>query len=134
MFHYCEISVPTSTRCHWVDLTSSVAEVISNSNIKNGIVTVSSQHTTCGITINENADPDVERDFFWKLTKIFPKDPSFHHREGNSDSHLKTSYTGLSAQVPFLETKMVLGIWQSIYLCEFDGPRTRRISVTVMGE
>lgn len=134
MFHFKEISIPTRKRCHWVDVTHDVLTVINKSDLKNGVATVSSRHTTAGLTINENADPDVERDFFFHLEKVFPQDPSFHHQEGNSDSHLKTSYTGLSVQVPFVDGELILGIWQSIYLCEFDGPRTRKISVTLLGE
>lgn len=134
MFHFEEISIPTRKRCHWVDVTADVLKVIKGSKLVNGVVTVSSRHTTAGLTINENADPDVERDFFYHLQKIFPQDPSFHHREGNSDSHLKTSYTGLSVQVPFVNNELILGTWQSIYLCEFDGARTRRISITLLGE
>ncbi len=134
MFHFKEISVSTRKRCHWVDVTNDVISVINQSGIENGVATISSRHTTAGLTINENADPDVERDFFYHLAKVFPQDPSFHHREGNSDSHLKTSYTGLSVQVPFVNSELILGVWQSIYLCEFDGPRTRKISITLLGE
>ncbi|MGB7566812.1 MAG: secondary thiamine-phosphate synthase enzyme YjbQ, partial [Chitinivibrionales bacterium] len=99
-----------------------------------GICLVSSLHTTGAITINENADPDVERDFFWKLSQLVPQESAYRHSEGNSDSHVKTSLVGTSVQVPVQNGRVVLGTWQSIYFCEFDGPRSRRVSVTVMGE
>ncbi len=131
---YEELSVRTDQRTQWIDITSGVRKIISQSSIQNGIITVSSLHTTAGITINENADPDVGRDFFWKLDKLVPRDPSYHHAEGNSDSHLKASLVGLSAQVPVRNGSCVLGTWQSIYFCEFDGPRHRRVSITFIGE
>ncbi len=134
MVHYTELPVKTLKRAHWIDITSGIGKVITESNLQNGIVMVSSLHTTAGITINENADPDVGRDFFWKLNQLIPQDPSYHHTEGNSDSHLKASLVGLSVQVPVKNGICVLGTWQSIYFCEFDGPRNRRVSVTCQGE
>lgn len=134
MVHYEELPVKTHQRTQWIDITSGVRKIISQSNIYNGIITVSSLHTTAGITINENADPDVGRDFFWKLNQLIPKDPAYHHAEGNSDSHLKASLVGLSVQVPLCDGTCVLGTWQSIYFCEFDGPRHRRVSVSIIGE
>ncbi len=134
MVHYEQLPVKTHQRTQWIDITSGVRKIISQSNIHNGIITASSLHTTAGITINENADPDVERDFFWKLNQLIPKDPAYHHTEGNSDSHLKASLIGLSVQVPLRDGTCVLGTWQSIYFCEFDGPRYRRVSVTIIGE
>ncbi len=130
------IELSTSERTHWVDITDQVKEVVAESMIANGIVTITSLHTTAGITINENADPDVEHDLFYKLNKLVPyHDPQYLHGEGNSDSHLKTSLIGLSTQRSLLSGKMLLGIWQSIYFCEFDGPRSgRSFSVTVIGE
>lgn len=134
MVHYEELSIQTHQRALWIDITSEVQRIISGSNVKNGVVTVSSLHTTAGLTINENADPNVGRDFFWKLNQLIPRDPSYHHTEGNSDSHLKASLVGLSVQVPIRNGKCTLGTWQSIYFCEFDGPRSRRVSVTTIGE
>ena len=134
MVHYGELPVKTSGRTEWIDITSGVQKIISESKIKDGIVTVSSLHTTAGMTINENADPDVGRDFFWKLEQLIPNDPSYHHNEGNSDSHLKASIVGLSVLIPLQNGRCILGTWQSIYFCEFDGPRSRRVSVTLIGE
>lgn len=134
MVHYSELPVKTGRRAEWIDITSGVQRIIEESNIKSGVVTVSSLHTTAGVTINENADPDVGRDFFWKLEQLIPQDSAYHHCEGNSDSHLKASLVGLSVQVPVYNGRCVLGTWQSVYFCEFDGPRSRRISVTLTGE
>ncbi len=134
MILYKELSIKTNQRTHWFDITSKVQHILSESDINNGIVTVSSLHTTAGLTINENADPDVERDFFWKLNQLIPRDPLYKHQEGNSDSHLKASLVGLSVQVPVRNNECVLGTWQSIYFCEFDGPRSRKVGVTLLGE
>ena len=91
-------------------------------------------HTTAGITINENADPDVGRDFFWKLSQMIPQHDSFRHAEGNSDSHLKAALVGFNTQIPVRQGRLVLGTWQSVYFCEFDGPRNRNVAVTIVGE
>lgn len=134
MVHYYEeLPVKTNQRTQWVDITGGVRKIVVASGFREGIVTVSSLHTTGGVTINENADPDVERDFFDILNGLVPRDPAYHHCEGNSDSHVKASLVGLSVQVPIRDARCVLGTWQSIYFCEFDGPRSRRVSVTVMG-
>ncbi len=134
MVHYAELPVNSSHRSQWIDITGGVQSILSSSAIQSGVVTISSLHTTAGITINENADPDVGRDFFRQLERIIPRDPSYHHREGNSDSHVKASMVGLSATIPVQSGRCVLGTWQSIYFCEFDGPRSRRVSVTCIGE
>jgi secondary thiamine-phosphate synthase enzyme len=85
--------------------------------------------------VNENADPDVESDFFKKLAQLIPqREPFYRHAEGNSDSHLKASIVGLSVLVPVAHGSLVLGTWQSIYFCEFDGPRNRHVSVSIIGE
>jgi len=128
------LSLRTQKRAQWVDITRNIQDVVDSSTIKTGICIVASMHTTGGVTINENADPDVERDFFYALNRLVPQDPSFHHSEGNSDSHLKTSLVGLSVQIPVSDGKIKRGTWQSVYFCEFDGPRSRTVSVTVIGE
>ena len=134
MVFYRQISVQTKQRSHWVDIQAQVDAVVAESKITAGICVVTSSHTTAGITINENADADVGRDVFWKLNQLVPEQPEYHHSEGNSDSHLKTSLVGLSVSLPIQHGKIVRGTWQSLYLCEFDGPRTRKISVTVIGD
>ncbi len=130
------VELSTSERSHWIDISDEIVECIALSEIKNGIVTITSLHTTAAITINENADPDVEHDFFYKLNTMVPYgDHHYLHAEGNSDSHVKTSLVGLSTQRSLVNGKMLLGIWQSVYFCEFDGPRTNRsFSVTIIGE
>jgi secondary thiamine-phosphate synthase enzyme len=134
MVNQGQIPVNSTLRCQWVDITPDVQQLISKMGISNGICTVVCLHTTAAITINENADPDVGVDFFRKLSQIIPVEPYFKHREGNSDSHIKASLVGLSVQVPVTDGKLVLGTWQSVYFCEFDGPRNRCVSVTVIGE
>jgi secondary thiamine-phosphate synthase enzyme len=134
MVHSTQITLSTRQRCCWVDVTGQVQHIISQAGMRSGICTVASMHTTGAMTINENADPDVETDFFSKLASMVPRDPSFRHCEGNSDSHIKTSLVGLHVQVTVENGRLVLGTWQSIYFCEFDGPRNRRCSVTLLGE
>ena len=134
MVHSAAIAIQSTRRGQWIDVTAEVQSAVSDARMVNGLCLVASLHTTGGVTINENADPDVERDFFWKLDRMVPRESSFRHSEGNSDSHIKTSLVGLSVQVPVAEGKLLLGTWQSIYFCEFDGPRSRRLAVTLIGE
>jgi len=134
MVFHGEIPLRTTSRTHWLDITSQVETILKKSKTNSGICLVSSQHTTAGLTINENADPDVQRDFFWKLNHVFPQDSSFAHSEGNSDSHIKASLVGFSVQIPVVNGELKLGTWQSIYFCEFDGPRNRTVTVSVVGE
>jgi secondary thiamine-phosphate synthase enzyme len=129
-----ELCFRTHKRAQWVDLTGEVERIVSSSGIRSGICVVASLHTTGGVTVNENADPDVQRDFFYALEKLVPQGAAFRHAEGNADSHVKASLVGLSVQVPIAGGRMALGTWQSVYFCEFDGPRSRRVSVTVTGE
>lgn len=133
MFSYSELSFKSHKRCHWVDLTRNIQNYIHQCGVTNCICTVSSLHTTGAVTINENADPDVEIDFFRKLEELIPQESWYRHSEGNSDSHLKTSLIGLSVQIPIKNGSLVLGTWQSVYFCEFDGPRNRKVSVTIIG-
>ena len=128
------ISIQTNQRNQWIDITEQVRQVVLSSGIKNGICTSISLHTTAAVTVNENADPDVGVDFFRKLSQLIPLEPFFRHSEGNSDSHIKAALVGLSVQTAVTDRELVLGIWQSIYLCEFDGPRNRRVSITIMGD
>jgi secondary thiamine-phosphate synthase enzyme len=115
-----------------IDVTASVREVIRTAGVKDGLCIVFSQHTTCGITINENADPDVQSDMLGFLHRLIPQyEPHFKHYEHNSDAHLKTSLVGSSATVPIERGHLLLGRWQGIYLCEFDGPRERTVLVSL---
>lgn len=129
------ISLSTKKRCQWIDITPEIQNTVDNSGIRNGICTIISLHTTAAVTVNENADPDVETDFFKKLAQMIPQQESFfRHSEGNSDSHIKASMVGLSTQIMITDSKLVLGTWQSVYFCEFDGPRNRHVSVNIIGE
>lgn len=122
--------VPTRTRDHFVNITSQVQQTVQALGITDGIATVFVPHTTCGITINENADPDVVSDMIRQLDVMVPfRQPFFQHAEGNSAAHIKASMMGSSVQVIVTCGHLDLGVWQGIYLCEFDGPRTRRVWV-----
>ncbi len=119
------LEVQTPQRMCWVDVSSRVADLVPADA---RAVIVYSPHTTAAVTINENADPDVQHDFFRKLGESFPKDESYYrHDEGNSDAHILTSLVGPSVLIPVVDGRMALGTWQGIYLCEFDGPRRRRL-------
>jgi secondary thiamine-phosphate synthase enzyme len=118
-----------------VDVTDQVQAAVRAAGVQNGDVFVFCPHTTAAITINENADPDVVHDVLLALDEMVPRSNSrFRHSEGNSDAHCKSSLVGCSEQVLLQEGRLVLGTWQSIYFCEFDGPRSRRVIVQVRGE
>ena len=124
----------TTGQNNWTDITSRAREALRESGIQDGICVVYSPHTTAGITINENADPDVVRDLILALEKTYPDRAEFRHAEGNSAAHLKASTIGSSATIPVRGGKLLLGTWQGVYFCEFDGPRARRFSVQILGE
>ncbi len=125
------ISVKTHTRIDMVDITSSVQNEISKTGVTDGICVVYVPHTTAGMTINEGADPAVCQDMIEKFTDLVPPDAGYRHMEGNSDSHIKTSMIGSSVTVIVEDGRLVLGTWQKIFFCEFDGPRSRRVYVKV---
>lgn len=118
----------------FVPITAQVKGAIAESGVKNGICVVYSPHTTAGITVNENADPDVQTDLLLAYAKAFPDRREFRHSEGNSAAHAKASAMGCSTTLIIENGKPLLGIWQNIYFCEFDGPRVRKFYVKVMGE
>jgi secondary thiamine-phosphate synthase enzyme len=129
-----EFQVRTSSRDQFVDVTARVQEAVSQAGIRDGAVTVYVPHTTAGVTINENADPDVIHDVLGALDQAVPWRAGFYrHGEGNSAAHVKSSLVGCTTTVPVVGGRMTLGTWQSIFFCEFDGPRTRRVLVTVAG-
>ncbi|MFO1020820.1 MAG: secondary thiamine-phosphate synthase enzyme YjbQ [Planctomycetales bacterium] len=126
--------VQTRERDQFVEITDRVRDVVTASQIREGSVTVYVPHTTAGVTINENADPDVVHDMLLTLKRLVPKDATgYRHGEGNSDSHVKASMMGSSATVLIDNGQLVLGVWQGIYFCEFDGPRRRQVHVQVRG-
>jgi secondary thiamine-phosphate synthase enzyme len=123
--------VRTHRRAQLVDITEQVAAEVSRSGINEGVCHVFVPHTTAGVTINEGADPDVAADIESHLAEIVPKEAAFEHAEGNSDSHIKTMLSGPQCSAPVRGGKLALGQWQAIFLCEWDGPRTRRVDVGV---
>ena len=125
------LSVRTSSRTQFVDITRDVQEAVSATGVSDGICTVYVPHTTAGVTINENADPDVTRDIMDTLERLVPRDAGYRHAEGNADSHVKASLMGCSVNVLVDGGRLVLGTWQGIYFCEFDGPRDRQVYVRV---
>ena len=125
------ISVKTRSRIEMVDITSSVQKEVSRIGIEDGVCVVYVPHTTAGITINEGADPAVCEDILAKLNDLVPARAGYRHTEGNSDSHIKTSLMGSSVSVIVEKGRLVLGTWQKIFLCEFDGPRSRRVYLKI---
>ena|SRR5687767_7017042 len=129
------LSVPTKQRCQFVDVTSQVQNLVRQAGIKSGLVICYVPHTTAGITIQENADPDVVHDVLWKLEQLIPKhEHAYRHAEGNTDAHIKTSMMGTSTTVFIEDGNFVLGTWQGIYFCEFDGPRQRKLLVKCISD
>jgi secondary thiamine-phosphate synthase enzyme len=125
------LTVNSSGREEMVDVTRDVEKNIPNEG--EGICVLFTQHTTCGLTINENADPDVKSDMLGFLERLIPQyEPHFQHFEHNSDAHIKSSLVGSSVTIPFENGKLLLGRWQGIYLCEFDGPRERQVLVKII--
>ncbi len=122
-----EISIRSRNREEFINIDSQIRDVISRSGKEEGVLTVFVPHTTAAVTINENADPMVVRDILYKLGDLIPKRDKYRHMEGNSDAHLKASLCGNSERILASGGKPVLGTWQSVYFCEFDGPRTRRV-------
>ena len=126
-----QIDVRTSARTQFIDITREVQDAVKSSGISDGVCTVYVPHTTAGITINENADPDVVRDMIDTLERLVPHNAGYRHVEGNADSHVKASLMGFSVDVFVEKGRPVLGTWQGIYFCEFDGPRNRQVYVKV---
>jgi secondary thiamine-phosphate synthase enzyme len=127
------LHVRTARRADMVEITGRVRDVVRRSGVREGIAVAQSLHTTAGLTINENADPDVVHDLLAKLDRLAPRDePFYRHAEGNSDSHLKTSFFGPSLTVIVTGGDLLLGRWQGIWLAEFDGPRERTVVVQVI--
>ncbi|RUM42368.1 MAG: YjbQ family protein [Desulfurobacterium sp.] len=128
-----EISLKTTGRTQFVDITRQVESVILQSGVKNGICVIYVPHTTAAVTINENADPTVKKDIKTMLDKLIPWRESFYeHAEGNSAAHIKSSLIGCSETVIVQDGRLLLGTWQGIFFCEFDGPRTRKVYVKVI--
>nr|WP_281393972.1 secondary thiamine-phosphate synthase enzyme YjbQ [Texcoconibacillus texcoconensis] len=127
------LSVKTKARDEMIDISSDIETIVAESGVREGVVHIASAHTTAGITINENADPDVKKDMIMRLDEVFPwEHKKDRHMEGNTAAHLKTSTVGPQQAVIIQDGRLVLGTWQGIYFCEFDGPRHRKVNVKVI--
>jgi secondary thiamine-phosphate synthase enzyme len=123
------INVRSRSRIEFIDITEIVQDVVKEAAIEKGVCYLYVPHTTAGITINEGADPSVQRDIQNTLSRIIPHELNYAHREGNADAHIKSTLVGTSVNVIIDEGKLLLGTWQSIFFCDFDGPRHRRIAI-----
>lgn len=129
-----KINLRTGDKTELIDITRQVSEIVKKSGICTGIVTVYTPHTTAGLTLNENADPDVVADILKEINKVIPFRDSYKHFEGNSAAHIKSSLFGVSETIIISNNELVLGTWQGIYFCEFDGPRNRKVYVKITGD
>jgi len=127
-------AVKTASRIEMVDITPTVQKEVSNAGVTEGVCVIYVPHTTAGITINEGADPDVCKDILGRLNELVPPNAGYRHLEGNADSHIKASLVGSSVTVLIDNRRLVLGTWQKIFFCEFDGPRSRKVHLQVMGQ
>ncbi|HRZ78520.1 MAG TPA: secondary thiamine-phosphate synthase enzyme YjbQ [bacterium] len=127
-----QFEIRTSARTQMIDMTGEISKIVSESGIKDGLAVIHIPHTTAAVTINENADPDVQKDMTKFMDRLIPHENWFAHSEGNSDSHIKSSLFGCSQTVIIEKGRLVLGTWQGIYFCEFDGPRSRKVFVKVI--
>lgn len=128
------IQVKTNKHTEMIEITSKVQNIIESEGVEDGICTVFIPHTTAGVTINENADPDVTRDMLMEMNKIVPLEDGYRHMEGNSAAHIKSSMMGFSETIIIKEGRLLLGTWQGIYFCEFDGPRNRKTMINIIIE
>ncbi len=126
------LELKTVRRTQLVDITAEVIKLVADSGVRHGVCHLYVPHTTAGLTINESDDPDVARDIEAALDRLVPKAGSYQHREGNADSHIKSTLTGVSATIPIEEGRLTLGRWQGIFFCEFDGPRDRQVRVKIV--
>ena len=127
-----EIGIKTTRRVEFVDVTEQIRKVLERKGVNRGLCMVFVPHTTAGITINENADPNVVRDIQYALNKIVPENWDFHHLEGNADAHIKASMVGSSVTIAVENGSLRLGQWQGVYFCEFDGPRSRALWIQII--
>jgi len=126
------LSVKSARRTQLLNITADVQRLVAESGVASGLCHLYVSHTTAGITINEGDDPDVARDIEATLDRLVPKDAGYKHYEGNADSHVKSSLVGVSQTVPVQNGRLALGRWQAVFFCEFDGPRTREVTVKIV--
>ncbi|MDD5458328.1 MAG: secondary thiamine-phosphate synthase enzyme YjbQ [Phycisphaerae bacterium] len=129
-----QLGVTTQNRNQMLDITDQVNSAVVDSGIKDGFCIVFCPHTTAGITINEHADPSVTEDMLMTFSQLIPKDNRYRHAEGNSDSHCKSTLVGASEHIIIKDSRLLLGTWQGVYFCEFDGPRSRKVNLFVYGQ
>ncbi|WP_094547310.1 secondary thiamine-phosphate synthase enzyme YjbQ [Petroclostridium xylanilyticum] len=129
---FYEVPVKTNRSTEFIDITRKISELVFESGVKNGICYIYVPHTTAGLTINENADPDVVHDILVRLNKVIPFDDNYRHAEGNSAAHIKASMMGFNQYIIINNGKLMLGTWQGIYFTEFDGPRHRKVYVKII--
>ena len=132
--HHEKLSLTTDKSEMTIDVTSRVRAVVTRSKVREGICAVNVAHTTAAVFVNENADPDVQRDLLDRLGRVVPKDGDYRHAEGNSPAHIKAVFVGNDVTLSVHEGELVLGTWQGVYFAEFDGPRERSATVTVIGD
>ena len=126
------LKVNSEEKSQFIDITARVSEAVSESGVEKGLCHIFVPHTTAGVTINENADPNVKYDIIQTLNRLVPNDPAYRHMEGNSDAHVKSSLVGASEVIAINAGKLSLGTWQAVYFCEFDGPRTRKVWINII--
>jgi secondary thiamine-phosphate synthase enzyme len=127
-----ELSLHSRSRDEFIKLDAQVEKAVAESGVKEGVCYVYVPHTTAGVTVNEGADPTVAADILARLTQLVPRDAGYAHAEGNADSHIKATLVGATAVVPVRGGRLALGRWQSLFFCEFDGPRQRRVQLSVL--
>jgi secondary thiamine-phosphate synthase enzyme len=128
------IDLKSRARTEFIDITADIKEMLRAANVGNGVCHLFVLHTTAGITVNEGADAAVHMDINRFLSKLVPHDPYFNHAEGNSDAHIKSTLVGTSQNLLIENGKLLLGTWQSVFFCEFDGPRPRRVAVKIVAD
>jgi len=133
-FHHENLDITTKTKVSTTDITARVRAAVTRAKVTNGICLVAVLHTTAGVFVNENADPNVQRDLISQLGKLVPRDDEFRHEEGNADAHIKAVLTGNDVTLSVRDGELVLGTWQVIYFADYDGPRARHATVTVIGD
>jgi secondary thiamine-phosphate synthase enzyme len=125
------LNIKSKAKTEFIDITDDIHEAIKESGVKSGICYIYAPHTTAGITINEGADPSVKRDILTTLNRLIPFEGDYQHMEGNSPAHIKSTIVGVSQVIVIEDGKAILGTWQSVYFCEFDGPRHRRVIIKI---
>jgi secondary thiamine-phosphate synthase enzyme len=132
--HHEDLDITTTTKVSTTDITARVRAAVTRAKVGEGICVITALHTTAGVFVNENADPNVQRDLISQLGKLVPRDEEFRHEEGNADAHIKAVLTGNAVTLSVRHGELVLGTWQGIYFADYDGPRERHATVTVIGD